>query len=86
MRISPRLCTEAELTRFHTPAYVAKIERMSKENGGEAGDFAHFSKVRGDFWLYVEMRRRWFGGVAIWRVRPVLHLTNSTPSITSTPL
>lgn len=46
MRVQPRLCTAAELTRFHTPEYVAKIERLSKENGGEAGDFAHFSKVR----------------------------------------
>lgn len=53
VRIQPRLCTAEELTRFHTPEYVAKIEKMSKENGGEAGDFAHFSKV-GDFnvcWL-----------------------------------
>ncbi len=45
VRVPPRLCTEEELTRFHTPEYVRKIERLSKESGGEAGDFAHFSKV-----------------------------------------
>ncbi|KAM3571781.1 hypothetical protein VYU27_006185 [Nannochloropsis oceanica] len=44
VRIPPRLATVEEITRFHTAEYVAKIQRLSAEYGGEAGDFATFGK------------------------------------------
>lgn len=40
--IKPRPATEAELQRLHTPGYVAKIQAMSADRGGEAGEFTPF--------------------------------------------
>jgi len=40
--LSPRPAQEAELLRFHTPAYVAKIREMSAAAGGDAGEFTPF--------------------------------------------
>ena len=37
-RIDPRLATYDELTRFHTPAYVARVEELSNGTGGDAGE------------------------------------------------
>jgi acetoin utilization deacetylase AcuC-like enzyme len=31
--------TDAELQRFHTPDYVAKVQHLSEHTGGEAGEF-----------------------------------------------
>jgi acetoin utilization deacetylase AcuC-like enzyme len=40
--IAARPATEADLTRFHAPDYVARIKAMSANGGGDAGDFAPF--------------------------------------------
>ena len=40
--IRPRPATEAELLRFHTPEYIARIQKLSDERGGEAGEIASF--------------------------------------------
>jgi acetoin utilization deacetylase AcuC-like enzyme len=36
--IKPRAATEAEVLRFHTPAHLEKIRRMSSAGGGDAGE------------------------------------------------
>ncbi len=36
--IRPRAATESELLRFHTPGYIAKIQTLSADNGGDGGD------------------------------------------------
>lgn len=40
-RIEPRLATVDELTRFHDPAYVAQVERLSDAGFGEVGRSAY---------------------------------------------
>ncbi|MDP3938577.1 MAG: class II histone deacetylase, partial [Deltaproteobacteria bacterium] len=40
--IRPRHASEAELLRFHTAEYVSRIEAMSANRGGEAGEFTPF--------------------------------------------
>lgn len=37
-RIEPRLATEEELRYFHTPGYIAHIEKLSNGFGGDAGE------------------------------------------------
>jgi acetoin utilization deacetylase AcuC-like enzyme len=37
-----RAATEEELTRVHTPEYVARIKRESEEGGGDGGELAPF--------------------------------------------
>lgn len=37
--IAPREATEAEILRFHTPEYLAKLKALSAEHGGDAGIF-----------------------------------------------
>ena len=39
-RIAPRLATREEIERFHTPGYVARVERLSAEGSGDAGQGA----------------------------------------------
>jgi acetoin utilization deacetylase AcuC-like enzyme len=41
-RIKPRAATDEEILRVHTPAYLARIKRLSAEGGGEAGFNARF--------------------------------------------
>ena len=36
--LKPRAATEAELLRFHTPDYLARIKALSAEFGGDGGD------------------------------------------------
>ena len=43
VKIKPRDATEAELTRFHDPAYVVKIKRLSAAGGGDAGEHTPFA-------------------------------------------
>lgn len=38
IQIRPRAATEADLLRFHTSSYIAKIRALSDGNGGDAGD------------------------------------------------
>ena len=38
--LTPRLATREELERFHTPGYVARVERLSAEGSGDAGQGA----------------------------------------------
>src|SRR5438132_2364860 len=40
--IEPRLATVEELRRYHTPEYIARIQQLSDENGGDAGDLVPF--------------------------------------------
>lgn len=40
--LRPRPATRKELERFHTPDYVAKVEALSANAGGMAGDFTPF--------------------------------------------
>lgn len=35
--IKPRLATRDEVLRYHTPAYIERLEQMSGERGGDAG-------------------------------------------------
>ncbi|WP_116598866.1 class II histone deacetylase [Primorskyibacter marinus] len=39
--IVPRLATDAELLRYHTPAYLAKVKALSDAGGGDAGEGAY---------------------------------------------
>lgn len=39
--LRPRPATPAELTRFHTPDYLARVKQLSDGEGGDAGEFAH---------------------------------------------
>lgn len=38
--VRPRLATEEELLRVHTPSYLARLKQLSEEGGGEAGEKA----------------------------------------------
>ncbi len=40
--IKPRPATEAEILRFHTPAHLEKIRRMSAAGGGDASELTPF--------------------------------------------
>lgn len=40
--IKPRPATEAEILRFHTPAHLDKIRRMSAAGGGDASELTPF--------------------------------------------
>jgi acetoin utilization deacetylase AcuC-like enzyme len=40
--IAPRLASEEELLRFHTPEYLARIRKLSEERGGDAGEATPF--------------------------------------------
>jgi acetoin utilization deacetylase AcuC-like enzyme len=42
--IRPRPATASELGRFHTPAYVDRIRRLSAESGGDAGERTPFGR------------------------------------------
>jgi acetoin utilization deacetylase AcuC-like enzyme len=42
--LTPRLITEAELLRHHTPAYVAKVKALSDGAGGDAGENAYLGR------------------------------------------
>jgi acetoin utilization deacetylase AcuC-like enzyme len=42
MPIKPRPATEAEILRFHTPAHLDKIRRMSATGGGDASELTPF--------------------------------------------
>lgn len=37
--IEPEVASEAQLTRFHTEEYVARVKALSDAHGGEVGDF-----------------------------------------------
>src|SRR5215470_20227564 len=39
--IPARFATEAELLRYHTPEYVAKVKALSDGGGGDAGEGAY---------------------------------------------
>jgi acetoin utilization deacetylase AcuC-like enzyme len=41
--LRPRPATEAELRRFHTGAYVARIQQLSAVGGGDAGEHTPFA-------------------------------------------
>ncbi|WP_413877054.1 class II histone deacetylase [Albidovulum sp.] len=41
--IRPRLASRDEVLRFHTPAYVDRLEEMSRGPGGEAGPETYFT-------------------------------------------
>lgn len=38
--LTPRMATTDEIERFHTPGYVARVERLSQEGSGDAGQGA----------------------------------------------
>lgn len=38
--LTPRMATREEIERFHTPGYVARVERLSAEGQGDAGEGA----------------------------------------------
>ena len=38
--VQPRLASREEIERFHTPGYVARVERLSAEGTGDAGEGA----------------------------------------------
>jgi acetoin utilization deacetylase AcuC-like enzyme len=40
VRLRPRLATDDELQRLHTPEYVERVKRLSEAGFGDAGDFA----------------------------------------------
>lgn len=40
-RLAPRPASVEEVTRFHTPEYVARVRQLSEGEGGDAGQFAH---------------------------------------------
>ena len=40
--LQPRMATEDEILRFHTPAYVESIRAMSDVSGGNAGELTPF--------------------------------------------
>ena len=40
--IAPYEATDEDLTRFHTPEYVAKIQHLSDAAGGDAGEYTPF--------------------------------------------
>jgi acetoin utilization deacetylase AcuC-like enzyme len=42
--IAPRLATDQELLRFHTPEYVAKVRALSDGEGGDAGEGAYLGR------------------------------------------
>lgn len=42
--IKPRHATEEELLRFHTADYVKTIQKLSADNGGDAGELTPFGK------------------------------------------
>jgi acetoin utilization deacetylase AcuC-like enzyme len=42
--LSPRLITEEELLRHHTPDYVAKVRALSDGEGGDAGENAYLGR------------------------------------------
>jgi acetoin utilization deacetylase AcuC-like enzyme len=42
--IAPRLATDQELLRFHTPEYVAKVRALSEGEGGDAGEGAYLGR------------------------------------------
>jgi len=44
VKIEPRKATRIEMMRFHAKEYLDKLQDMSKENGGDAGDAATFTK------------------------------------------
>ena len=41
VRIAPRLATDTELERLHTPAYIARVRGLDAAGGGEAGHHAY---------------------------------------------
>jgi len=45
--IAPRMASLEEIERFHTPGYVARVERLCNEGGGDAGQGAPVN--RGSF-------------------------------------
>jgi acetoin utilization deacetylase AcuC-like enzyme len=42
--LAPRLATEEELLRHHTPEYVAKVKGLSDSGGGDAGEGAYLGR------------------------------------------
>ena len=42
--LAPRLMTEEELLRHHTPEYVAKVKALSDGEGGDAGENAYLGR------------------------------------------
>ena len=42
VHLKPRMATQDEILRLHTPEYVTRIQRMSSESGGDAGELTPF--------------------------------------------
>ena len=41
VRLAPRMATDDELERLHTPAYIARVRALDASGGGEAGHHAY---------------------------------------------